>query len=222
MSSVTSSYEDTLRTLRTGKAESSPLTSFKRYISWGGGNADVLPYSSTSGKVSSPVAESSVLSWPPWMSSSQPVPWYDTFGLSTMQRYSAFGICIMGAVLLFLLAFMHLPLVILRPGKFVVPYCLGNMMLFVSFGFLHGFYSYCGHLFSTSRWPFTTAFLGTTLATLYVAMIMRMYALTIPLAIIQFLAMGAYVVSYIPGGSGGLSMFGSFATSSIRTRISGF
>lgn len=117
---------------------------------------------------------------------------------------------------------MHLVPGILRPSKFVVPYCLSNVLLFVSFGFIHGFYSYGKHLFSADRWPFSVAFIGTTFATLYVSMAMKMYALTMPMAIIQLIATGAYVVSYLPGGASGISMIGSLATSSIRSRISGF
>jgi hypothetical protein len=139
-----------------------------------------------------------------------------------MQRYAAFGMCILGAALLFFLAFMHLPLVIIRPSKFVVPYCLSNVLLFISFGFLHGFYSYSRHLFSSEKWLFSTAFLGTTVGTLYVAMVMKMYALTIPMAIFQFIAMCAFVISYLPGGTSGISTIGSFATTSIRSRMTGF
>lgn len=221
MSSVTSNYEETLRSMRTGKNESSPLTNLKRFMTWGQ-DTESLPYSNKTDTTSA--GQGSILSWPPWAGSgsSQPAPFYDTFGLSTMQRYAAFGMCILGAALLFFLAIMHLPLVIIRPSKFVVPYCLSNILLFVSFGFLHGFVSYIRHLFSQDKWPFSTAFIGTTCGTLYVAMVMKMYALTIPMAICQFIAMCAFVISYIPGGSAGISTFGSFAGSSLRSRIAGF
>lgn len=217
MEPVTSNYEDTLRSMRTGKNDGSPLNNLRRYMTWGR-EGESLPYSSDK----SPASESSFMSWPAWTSStSTQAPFYDTFGLTLMQRYAAFGLCILGALLLFMLAFMHMPLVLLRPSKFVVPYCLGNMLLFVSFGFLHGFASYIKHLFKSDRWPFTVAFLGSTSCTLYVAMA-RMYALTIPMSILQFAVLVAFVISYIPGGASGLSMFGSFATSSIRSRMTGY
>jgi hypothetical protein len=117
---------------------------------------------------------------------------------------------------------MRLPLAVFLPSKFVVPYCLSNILLFISFGFIHGFYSYGRHLFSSEKWPFTIAFVGTTFGTLYVAMVMKMYALTIPMAIFQLIAMCAFVVSYLPGGASGISTIGSFATSSIRSRMTGF
>lgn len=116
---------------------------------------------------------------------------------------------------------MHIPLVIIRPSKFIVPYCLSNLLLFTSLGFLHGFYSYSKHLFSKSKWPFSAAFVGTTFLTLYIALVLRMYALTVPMAIVQFVAMVSFVISYLPGGSSGLSAMGTLAGSSIRSRISG-
>lgn len=107
MTSVTASYEDTLRTLRTGKGDSSPLGNLRRYMTWGRNN-DELPFA-TSKASGGGTGESPMLSWPPWASSSlNPPPFYDTFGLSTMQRYAAFGMCILGAVLLLFLVY-HLP-----------------------------------------------------------------------------------------------------------------
>lgn len=104
----------------------------------------------------------------------------------------------------------------------MVPYCFGNMFLFVSFGFLHGFYSYLRHLFSYDRWHFSALFLGSTVATLYVSWWLKMYALTIPMAIFQFVAMGVFVVSYLPGGTSGMSMMGTLATSTFKSQITGF
>jgi hypothetical protein len=103
MSSVTSSYEDTLRTLRTGKNDTSPLNNLKRYMTWGQ-NTDSLPYATGKDNVAGS-AQPSLLSWPTWGNSSAnaATPFYDTFGLSMMQRYAAFGMCILGAALLLFL-----------------------------------------------------------------------------------------------------------------------
>jgi len=117
---------------------------------------------------------------------------------------------------------LHLPLVIIAPTKFVIPYCLCTILVFISFGFLHGFYSYARHLIAPDRWVFSAAFLASTVGTLYVAMVIKVYFLTVPMALIQLVAMGAYFVSYLPGGASGISMFGSMATSSLRARFTGF
>lgn len=105
-SAIASSYEDTLRSMRTGKSDGSPLSSLKNFMSWGRPD-DVLPVSGRVGDQSA--TGTSILSWPPWASSSssQP-PFYDTFGLTIVQRYMAFGACILGAILMFFLV-LHLP-----------------------------------------------------------------------------------------------------------------
>jgi hypothetical protein len=139
-----------------------------------------------------------------------------------MQRYAAFGLCILGAALLFFLALVHLPMVVLSPSRFVVPFCLCNILLFVSFGFLHGFVSYAKHLFSSGRWPYSLALFISTGSTLYGAMGIKSYILTVIMAIIQMLSMAAYFISYLPGGSSGIRMFGIFASNSIRSQISPF
>lgn len=105
MNSVASSYEDTLRSMRTSKSEASPLTSLKRYMTWGR-NSDVLPYSTKDGGAGGAAQEGAFLSWPPWAAttaSPTATPFYETFGLTLMQRYTAFGLCTLGAALLFLL-----------------------------------------------------------------------------------------------------------------------
>lgn len=193
---------------------------FTRYFRWKKDNQTVLPVSSTgSGGSDTSLLRSSVLSsWPPW-SNSATTPWFENLGLSTSQRYMAFGLLILGALLLFFLSFVHMPLLIVRPGKFIIPFCLANFFIFCSFGFIYGFYSYIKHLFSSNRWPFTAAFLGTTMLTLYVAMVMRMYALTFPAVVLQLISTIAYVISYIPGGAGNVKSLVSFAFSSFGSRI---
>jgi hypothetical protein len=201
---LSSNYDETLKSMKTGKDKDGPINTFKRFINWDDAT-EVLPNNNNNG--------SGVLSWPPWSTSPAPVaPWYDTFGMTLVQRYSAFALCLLGAILLFSLAMFRLPALVIWPSKFVVPYCLGNMMIFISFGFLQGFYSYLTHLFSPGRWPYTGAFLGSTMLTLYVAMVLKMYILTIPMALVQFGAMLVYIVSYLPGGSGSISTFASLAS----------
>lgn len=209
------SFDDSpLKKISTGKSEKAGIG---KYFRWGRARQDVLPISSSAIRDSDSSLRSSVLSWPPW--TARDTPWYENFGLSMGQRYTAFGLLVLGAILLFLLSFIHMPLLILRPGKFVIPFCLANIFLFLSFGFIYGFYSYVRHLFASNRWPFTCAFIGTTFLTLYVAMVMRLYALTFPVAIIQFVSMVSYVVSYIPGGASNTRTLGAFAFSSLRGRI---
>ncbi len=243
MNPVSSSYEDTLRTMRTGKKATetaSPLASLKDYMSWGRPTADALPYATGGGGNASntmggaapnqQTPKSSYLSWPSWKSSGSPAstlsnsrsPFYDTFGLTMMQRYIAFAVCFLAAALMMVIAFVKLSFVVLRPTGFIVPYCFANLFLFVSFGFLHGFVSYARHLIGKDRMLFTAAYLLSTILTIIITFRINSFIPIVASFIVQFCCMIAYFISYIPGGTSGLSMFGSMATSSFRSNVTGF
>lgn len=146
--------------------------------------------------------------------------WIETLGLTRTQRYTAFAICIGVAVFLFFLAMFHLPFVVIRPGKFVVPYCMGSMFILVSFGFLHGFVSYSKHLLSPKRVAYSAWFTFATIGTLYAALSLKSYILTVVMALIQMAGMLTFIVSYVPGGSSGISFMSSMISSSIKSRFS--
>lgn len=146
--------------------------------------------------------------------------WLETLGLTRTQRYAAFAICMCAAVFLFLLAMFHLPFVVIRPGKFVVPYCMGSMFILVSFGFLHGFISYFKHLLSPKKAVYSAWFFLATLGTLYSALSLKSYLLTVIMSLIQMAGMATFIVSYVPGGSSGISFMSSMISSSIKTRFS--
>ena len=147
--------------------------------------------------------------------------WLETLGgLSRTQRYTAFGICIAAAVFLFFLALLHLPFVVIRPGKFIVPYCMASMFILVSFGFLHGFVSYTKHLFSAKKVVYSAWFILATFATLYASISLKSYILTVIMALIQMAGMITFIVSYVPGGSSGINFMSTMITSSIKSRFS--
>lgn len=146
--------------------------------------------------------------------------WIETFGLSRSQRYTAFAICIAAAIFLFFLAMFYLPFVVIRPAKFVVPYCMGSMFILVSFGFLHGFVSYSKHLLSPKKAIYSAWFLISTFSTLYAALNLKSYILTVIMAFIQMAGMLTFIVSYVPGGSSGISFMSTMISSSIKSRFS--
>lgn len=146
--------------------------------------------------------------------------WLETMGLTRTQRYTAFGICIAAAVFLFFLAMFHLPFVVIRPGKFVVPYCMGSMFILVSFGFLHGFVSYSKHLLSKKKIVYSAWFIMATIGTLYAALSLKSYIFTVIMALIQMAGMLTFIISYVPGGSSGISFMSSMISSSIKSRFS--
>ncbi len=162
---------------------------------------------------------SSIAMTSPSTNSSQSEQWLETLGLTRSQRYLAFGICLVASVFLFMLSMLHLPLVVLRPAKFVVPYCMASLFIFTSFGFLHGFVSYCKHLLSPARLPYSLWFMGSTAGTLYAALSLKSYLLTVVMALVQMGAVLVFIISYVPGGSSGISFMSSMIGSSIKSRF---
>lgn len=197
------------------------MSNLKRFVNWKGASSTDLPVSyrdpNHTKTQPSKTNQSSIFStWNEWTASP---PWYEHLGLTRMQRYIAFGISLITVALLFMLSLFWAPFIIVRPGKFVTPFSLASLILFMSFGFLHGFYSYARHLISKERWPFTAIYLVCTIATLWATLSIKKYLLTVPLAIIQVIAMVIYAISYIPGGASGVSLLGSMVGQNLRSKF---
>lgn len=62
-------------------------------------------------------------------------------------------------------------------------------------------------LFSMKLLPFTTAFFGTTFATLYFALVVQSTLLTVVFALCQCASIVWYIMASIPGGETGLKFF---------------
>lgn len=196
-------YTDTSHTKTSANPQAKPATS-----SW-------LPTFVTSSPLLNGASPSLATSTP--LTATQ--EWLETLGLTRTQRYTAFGICIVAAIFLFFLAMFHLPFVVIRPAKFVVPYCMGSMFILVSFGFLHGFVSYSKHLMSKKKIVYSIWFIMATIATLHVALSLKSYILTVIMALVQMAGMLTFIISYVPGGSSGISFMSSMVTSSIKSRF---
>jgi Got1/Sft2-like family protein len=199
--------------------ESTKFSNVKKFFSPGLTESPSLPFSYSDATHTHPAPPPKHGWLTSWGTSFGDDSWFETLGLSKIQRYSAFGLFLLAAAFLFLLAFIQLPLVIIRPRKFVVPYCLASLLVALAFGFIHGFVSYAKHLFSPERRLLSLSFYGLTLVTLYVAISLHSYIFTGVFSILQFVSMIAYIVSYVPGGSSGLSMLTTMATGSLFSRF---
>lgn len=165
------------------------------------------------------------LDFPMWTTESiglgglQSTSWWDTLGLSRTQRYIGFGLCLLFATLFFMLSMMYIPIAVIRPAKFAMPYCMASLLVFLSFGFLLGFVNYSRHLVSRERLPFSILFFGSTLMTLYGATKNLGYIFTVMSVLIQLVCLVVYVISYVPGGQSGISVMSSIVGSSVRGRL---
>ncbi|XP_063409229.1 uncharacterized protein LOC134692686 [Mytilus trossulus] len=140
-----------------------------------------------------------------WFSQAQKDPYLPS--LTKKQRILGFILCLLMGTFCFSLASLYIPLLILKARKFAVLYTLGSLFIISSFSLLWGPMNHFKHLFSVERLPFTTAYFGSMLATLYFSLWLRSTVFTVIFAVIQILALVWYIVSYIPGGQTGLKFF---------------
>jgi len=82
-------------------------------------------------------------------------------------------------VFFFLALFLFLPMLILAPGKFAVSFTFGSASTMAAFNMLSGWQASLRHMISSERLPFSAAYVGSMLATLYGALVMKSYVFSI-------------------------------------------
>ncbi|CAG8728412.1 10686_t:CDS:2, partial [Dentiscutata erythropus] len=91
------------------------------------------------------------------------------FTLTRWQRLVGFGILFASGALCFIIAFISLPLLAIKPRKFAVTYTMGSLLILSSFALLYGPFAHLRHMISRERLPFTIAYIGSMATTLYFA-----------------------------------------------------
>ena len=133
--------------------------------------------------------------------------------MTKKQRIIGFMVCLFMGVLCFGMASMYFPVLVMFSRKFALLFSLG------SFSMLWGPWNHLKHLFGKERLPFTTVYLGTLFGTLYFALGLQSTVLTIVAASGQVLALGWFVISYIPGGQTGLKFFSKICSAFCKTTV---
>lgn len=82
-------------------------------------------------------------------------------------------------MLLFLAFFIALPIIVIAPAKFAFSFTLGSALIMASFTALKGFKQQMMHMISQERLPFSLGYLGSMAGTLYAAVVMKSYLLSL-------------------------------------------
>ena len=90
-----------------------------------------------------------------------------------------FSLLAAGGVFLLLAFTIFLPVIIIAPSKFAFSFTLGCLCIMAGFSSLRGWKQQLAHMFSKERLPFSAAYLGSIIATLYAALIMKSYLLSL-------------------------------------------
>eukprot|EP00892_Ulva_mutabilis_P012218 jgi/Ulvmu1/9369/UM050_0121.1 len=151
-----------------------------------------------------------------------------SFRIPSGADFVYFSAFVCGAIVFFFMAFfVFLPMLVFAPAKFALSFTFGSLCTMAAMNMLSGWKAGLEHMFSAERRLFTAVYLGSMFATLYAALYMRSYLLSLAFSAVQVLALAFYVVSYFPGGAQGmqfmLGMVGRGVSSCIGsfTRASG-
>jgi hypothetical protein len=113
------------------------------------------------------------------------------------------------------LSLMFLPVVIISPSKFCTCFSIGSTIILSSFIFVYGTKAYMEKLFEKNRFPFTILFLLSIILGLYFS-ISGNYFISIMLAGFQLITLIVFTLTFIPGGSSGISFIGQMLLSPIK------
>ena len=106
--------------------------------------------------------------------------------------------CTAGAAVCFLVAFLTLPLLAIKPRKFAVAFSLGSILFMGGFCVLQGPVGFFKHLTGAERLPFTAVYVGSLAATLYFAIGQQAYLFTLIAGLAQIAALVSFLFAYFP------------------------
>lgn len=147
---------------------------------------------------------------------------YISDSLEVEKSYKFFFIFFSVGIGIIFFSLLFLPIVVLAPTKFVSLFSLGSLVTLISFIFIYGTKEYFGMLFSKERYLFSLLFIFSTLINLYFAIFNPYFIVSLICAGIQFIILLIFGLSFIPGGSTGISFILSMVLSPFKKLISRF
>jgi len=128
-----------------------------------------------------------------------------SFQMPSSTQLAYFAALLGSGVFFLVLAFtLFLPVIMLAPSKFALCFTLGSAMILSAFISLRGWRHQLKHMMSPDRLLFTLAYAGSMAGTLYAALGMHSYVLSLVFCGAQMVALLYYTLSYFPGGVHGL------------------
>jgi hypothetical protein len=132
------------------------------------------------------------------------------------KSYTLFFIFLATGIGLLFLSLAFLPIAWLSPQKFVSLLSLGSLTILISFVFIYGTSAYCEMLFTKTRALFSFLFICSTFLGIYFCFFNHSYYIVaLVCALVQFITLIIFTLSFIPGGSMGISFITSILMSPI-------
>lgn len=121
-----------------------------------------------------------------------------------MQRYTWFIILLGTSLVFFSISLFALPFVLIAPAKFASTWTMGSLLFISSFAFLNGYKAHLQALMSEDRRVFSGVYVCSMLMTLYFSIIVPSWFVIVCI-IMQMVALGWYIATYLPGGVGAMA-----------------
>jgi len=141
-------------------------------------------------------------------------------GMNYQQRFKVFSALLFLSAVFFALAFgVGLPMIAVRPQKFALSFTFGSLTFMGSFAILRGPITHLLGMLTMERLPFTTAYIGSMLATLHFTFLaggINGYVLVLFASGLQLLTLLWYLITFLPGGAQGMKFLTSAILAIIR------
>jgi hypothetical protein len=128
------------------------------------------------------------------------------------KSYKTFFILLTMGLGLLCLSLVFLPFIILSPHKFILCFSFGSLIILISFIFVYGTKQYFEILFSANRFLFTILFLASIFLGIFLSLA-GYFIFSVICAISQLITLIVFTLSFIPGGSGGITLIGRMLSS---------
>lgn len=130
-------------------------------------------------------------------------------GMNYQQRFQLFCGLLFLSILFFALAFfIGVPMLAVKPHKFAISFTCGSITFMCSFGILRGPIEHMTSMIQPDRLLFTIFYFGSMFFTLYCTFFIHGvtgYLCVVSSSAIQLVALLWYLISFLPGGTAGLS-----------------
>lgn len=133
--------------------------------------------------------------------------------------YSLFFIVLATGMLFIFISFIFLPFIALSPQKFVSFFSIGSLISLSSFIFIYGTLDFIKRLFDSIRIHYTLMYLVSILMGLYFSYWQCSYLLSLLSAGVQAVMLVIFILTFIPGGQGGISIIKSILYTPVQALI---
>ena len=135
------------------------------------------------------------------------------------ENYPYFCIVFLTGCLFIILSFFFIPVMPVSPYKTANLFNMGCTVILISFAVLHGPHEYCVNRFLCGPYPrnlFALGFLVCICLSIYVSIFQRSFILTLIVLVAELACLAFFLMTYFPGGVGGVSKLFSTVWSSIK------